>query len=239
MKLFRSVLSIAIACIATSSLFAQTADEIINKHIDAIGGKDILAKVKSVYYEGTANVMGADYPTNTTILAGKGFKTVTKVNGSDIIQCFTDTSGWTINPLAGQTEAVALPPELVKKGKSSLDIGNELVNYKEKGFSDTLLDRETYGGVSAYKVKLSQPGIEIIYLFDPTTYYTLKTDSKVTLGEQDVASTTKYSDYKKTDVGYVVPTTLGVTNNGYDVTITYTKVEINNEIDPKIFMMPK
>ncbi len=239
MKILSSVISIMIACITTSSLFAQTADEIISKHIDAIGGNDILAKVKSVYYEGTANVMGADYPTNTTILAGKGFKTITNVNGSDIIQCFTDTSGWTINPLAGQTEAVALPAELVKKGKSSLDIGNELVNYKEKGFTDTLLESETYDGVNAYKVKMSQPGIEIIYLFDPKTYYTLKTDSKVRVGDQDVTSTTKFSDFRKTDIGYVVPTTLGVTNNGYDVTITYTKVEVNNDIDPKIFLMPK
>jgi hypothetical protein len=238
MKIIRSILFIMIACITTFSLCAQTADEIISKHIDAIGGNDVLAKVKSIYFEGSANAMGADYPTTTTILAGKGFKTVTTVNGSDIIQCFTDTSGWTINPLAGQTKAVALPAELVKKGKSSLDIGNELVNFKEKGFSDTLLDRETYSGVSAYKVKLSQPGIEIIYLFDPTTYYTLKTDSKVAVGGQDVTSITKYLDYKKTDVGYVVPTTLAVTNNGYDVTVTYTKVEINKDVDPQIFMMP-
>jgi outer membrane lipoprotein-sorting protein len=239
MKLFRVGLSVIIACISAFSLQAQSAGDIINKHVDAIGGKDVLNKVKSIYFEGTANAMGADYPTTTTILAGKGFKTVTTVNGSDIIQCFTDTSGWSLNPMSGQTTATSLPPEMVKKGKSALDIGGELVNFREKGFTDSLLGREDYGGVNAFKVKLSQPGIEIVYLFDPTTYYTLKTDTKVSVNGQDVTNTIKYSDFKKTDIGYVVPTTLMVNNAGYDVTITYTKVEVNKEVDPKIFEMPK
>jgi outer membrane lipoprotein-sorting protein len=239
MKFFRIVLAVMIACISAISLQAQTADDIINKHIDAIGGKDVLAKVKSLYFEGTASAMGNDYPMTTTILAGKGFRTVTSVNGSDIIQCFTDTSGWSINPMTGQADATAMPADIVKKGKLSLDIGGELVNFRSKGFSDSLLGREDFSGVSAYKVQLSQPGIDITYLFDPNTYYILETESKVNVGGQDVTSTTKYSDFKKTDVGFVVPTTLTVTNGGYDVTISYTKWEVNKEVDPGIFKMPK
>lgn len=239
MKLLGTVVTVMITCVNAFSLQAQTADDIINKHLDAIGGTTAFAKVKSVYYEGTANAMGADYPTTTTILAGKGFKTVTSVNGSDIIQCFTDTSGWSINPMAGQSEATALPAEYVKRGKASLDIGGELVNFKAKGFTDSLLGRENVGSVSCYKIKLSQPGISVIYLFDPNTYYTLQTSTNVTMNGQDVLNTTKYADYKKTDVGYVVPTTVMVNNAGYDVTITYTKVEVNKDVDPSIFKMPK
>lgn len=239
MKIFRIGLPVIVACAGVFSLQAQTAADIINKHVDAIGGKDVLSKVKSIYFEGSASVMGTDYPTTTTILAGKGFKTVTNVNGSDIIQCFTDTSGWSLNPMMGQATATPLPPDLVKKGKSSLDIGGELVNFREKGFTDSLLGREDYNGVSAYKVKLSQPGSETVYWFDPNTYYVLKTDTKATMNGQDITSTTTYSGFKKTDIGYVVPTTLGVNNAGYDVTITYTKVEVNKEVDPGIFEMGK
>jgi len=57
------------------------------------------------------------------------------------------------------------------------------------------------------------------------------------MDSQDITSTAKYSDYKKTDIGYVVPTTLGVNNGSYDVTISYTKVEVNKEVDPAIFEM--
>ena len=238
-KIFRVGLPVVVACAGVFSLQAQTADEIINKHVDAIGGREVLAKVNSLYMEGNANAAGNDFPTNTTVLAGKGFKTVTTVNGSEIIQCFTPTSGWSLNPMTGQTSATALPPEMVEKGKSALDIGGELVNFKEKGYTDSLLGREDFNGVSAYKVKLTQPGAEVVYFFDPNSYYILKTETKASIGGQDIVSTTKYSDYKKTDIGFVVPTTLTVNNGAVDVTISYDKVEVNKDVDEKIFEMPK
>lgn len=53
---------------------AQTADEIISKHIDAMGGKDKLSQLNSVYVESTSEVMGNQAPSKTTILNGKGFR---------------------------------------------------------------------------------------------------------------------------------------------------------------------
>jgi len=53
------------------SASAQTADEIISKHIDALGGKDAIAKVTSLYMEGSMQVMGNEAPTTVTVLAGK------------------------------------------------------------------------------------------------------------------------------------------------------------------------
>ena len=239
MKLFQLALLALAATISTASLKAQTADDIINKHNDAIGGKDVFAKVKSVYLEGNATAMGTDYPTSTTVLTGKGFKNVTSVNGADIIQCITDTSGWSQNPLAGQNDPTPMESGLVKKGQSSLMVGGELANYKALGYADSLAGRETINGVNTYKIQLSQPGVSTMYYIDPTTYYVVKTDSKVSVNGADVSSSTTYSNYKKTDVGYVVATTLGVTNMGYDVTINYTKIDVNKDVDPKIFAMPK
>src|SRR5665647_260208 len=239
MKLFRLGLTVMITFLSISSIHAQTADEIINKHIDAIGGKDVLAKIKSIYLEGTATAMGADYPTNTTVLVGKGFKNVTSVNGSDIIQCITDTSGWTVNPFAGQTGPTALSADAIKNGKSSLNVGGELFNFKDKGFSDSLTGRDSIEGVYAYKIKLAKPGIEMVYFIDPGTFYILKTETKLSVDGNDMLSTKTFSNYKKTDAGYVVPYTLGITNMGYDVTLNYTKVEVNKDVDPSIFAMPK
>ena len=41
---------------------AQTVDEILSKHIDAIGGKEKISQVKSIYTEISMEVMGNSAP---------------------------------------------------------------------------------------------------------------------------------------------------------------------------------
>jgi hypothetical protein len=239
MKLFRIFLIFMSTLISSPIIKAQSAEDIINKSIDAIGGRDLLGRVKSLYYEGAASAMGNDYPTKTTILIGKGIKSETTVNGMDLVDCVTDTSGWVINPFTGQTDPTPMAPEQVKKGQESFHIGRDLLNFKEMGFTASLTGRDTVQNVNTYKIKLSKEGIERTYYIDPSTYYILKEDIKVTVNGKDAVGSTSYSNYKKTDFGLVAASTMDITNMGYDVTINYTKIEVNKEIDSKIFLMPK
>jgi len=59
--------------------------------------------------------MGSTLTSISTMLVGKGFKNVANFNGQEIIQCITPTGGWMINPLAGQTDAQALPDDQVNQ----------------------------------------------------------------------------------------------------------------------------
>ena len=48
------------------------------------------------------------------------------------------------------------------------------------------------------------------------------------------------SDYRKTDVGYMVPYAMDIDLGGqFSLTIAVKKVELNKTIDPAIFAMPK
>src|SRR6266568_6860986 len=60
MKKLKTSLLVISALISISILHAQTVDDIINKHIDALGGKDKLSQVTSLYVESTVNAMGND-----------------------------------------------------------------------------------------------------------------------------------------------------------------------------------
>jgi hypothetical protein len=218
---------------------AQTADEVVSKHIAAIGGKDVIAKIKSQVTDADISVMGSTLTSQSTILVGKGFKNVANFNGQEIIQCVTPTSGWMINPLQGMTDPQPLPEDQVKAAQSAFDLGGDLFNYAEKGSKIELAGNENVEGVNAIKLKhIAKDGKTSLYYIDPATYYIVRRESTTNVNGQEMTGTATFSNFKKTDIGYVMPFTT-VSNQGFEMTITVTKVEFNKEIDPKIFEMPK
>ncbi len=238
MQIIRTVL-VTIAMAGSISTQAQTVEEVIGKYVQAIGGKDVVTSIKSQITDAELSVMGSTLESKTTILVGKGFHNKATFNGQDIIQVVTPTGGWMINPLAGVSDAQPLPEDQVKAAQSSFDMGGDLFNYAEKGSKVELNGKEKVEGVDAIKIKLTnKDGKNIFYFLDPTTYYLLKRESTTNINGQEVTSVATFSNYKKTDVGYVIPYTT-VTNQGFEITINVTKVEFNKEIDPKIFDMPK
>lgn len=218
---------------------AQTADEVINKHITAIGGKDVITKIKSQVTDADLEVMGSTLSSQTTVLVGVGFKNVANFNGQEIVQCVTPAGGWMINPLQGMTDPQPLPEEQVKAAQSAFDVGGDLFNYQAKGSKAELAGTEKIDAVNAIKVKLTnKEGKSTLYYFDPATYYVIRREATNTVQGQDVTVVSNFSNFKKTDIGYVIPYTT-VTNQGFEITINVTKVEFNKTIDPKIFEMPK
>src|ERR1019366_4378883 len=89
---------------AAATAPAMTADEIVNKHLDALGGKDAIAKVKSMSMDATMQVMGTEAPSKTVVVDGVGMKQESEFNGMKIISAYTDKGGWMINPMAGATD---------------------------------------------------------------------------------------------------------------------------------------
>lgn len=241
MKILKTLL-LATTVLSGIAVKAQTAGELVDKYIAALGGKEKIAGIKTLYTEGSVQIMGNEAPSITTIVNGTGLKNEMDFNGSKIINCYTKDGGWTLNPFQGQATAEPLPAELAKRGKSQLDIGGPLYNYAAKGNKVELVGKEDVEKVkNAYKLKVVTPdSLTTVMYLDPTTYYLIKTVNTISVQGQEIEVSSVFSDFKKTDYGFTVPysTELNLPT-GMTLVIVTKKVEINKAVDPKIFEMPK
>jgi hypothetical protein len=219
---------------------AQSADDIINKWTAAMGGKEKLESIKTIYTEGDLNIMSNSAPHKTYLVNGAGFKSVTDFNGQQIIDCYTKDSGWSVNPLAGVSTPTDMPAAQVKLGQSQLQTAGPLFNYAAKGSKVELQGKDNVNGSATYKLKLTDAaGLEITYYIDTASNYILKEVKKINTDGQDVEISTVNSDYRKVADGYVMPYSQELTLPGFSLTITHKTIEINKDIDPAVFQKPK
>lgn len=213
---------------------AQTAEDIIGKYADAIGGKDKLAQIKSVYTEATVSMMGSDNPASTTLLVGKGYLSQAEINGSKIVQCYTDKGGWSINPFTGSNDPAPMPDDLYQIGKDELFIGGSLLNYASMGGKAELLGKDG----NNYKIKVTTGTAEKTYFIDATTYLLAKMTQTISMQGQTADVSTVLSNYQKTDIGYLAPYKIDVDLGQVQLAYAVKTLTINKDVDPKIFEMP-
>ncbi len=125
------------ACIATVK--AQTADEILDKHIAAIGGADNWNNLKTVKMVGSLSVQGNGYQafdTDRMSETGKAMRTDINAMGSNgFIIVTTTTSGYMYLPFQGQTKVDTYEAgngESLPGQRHWILRSSQLVDYKSK-----------------------------------------------------------------------------------------------------------
>ena len=232
MKTLKTLLVAASAFVASASI-AQTADEIVNKHIAAMGGAAKISTLKTVKLEGNLNTRGIDVPVTLTKQHMSGLRLDLEVMGTSNYQLANATKGWIFMPIMQQTEPKEMSPEEHKSVISQLDIQGALFNYKDKGYTVEYAGKEKVDGKDAFKLLVVKNGNKVQYFIDPTTYFVLKTAAKAVVpgqaGEIDVETT--FTDYKQNADGYWFP----YTNVSLQGTITFSNISTNLAVDEKIF----
>jgi hypothetical protein len=240
--MFRYVKLLCCSIIISIGCKAQNIDSIISKYLDAIGGKEMLAKVKTVYVEGEVMIPNSPLGTGKAKayqVVGKNLREEMTFGTYQLVESYSAKGSWSVNPFLNKMKPGPMDEEPTNAGIARLGMESPLLDHSVNGSIVELAGRESINGIDAYKVKLvMKDGTEFTYLIDPGTFYILKRTVRSKSGQ--AIKTEMFSDYRKTDAGIVLPFasefTVGPSATMY---LIVNKIDINKDIDPSIFEMPK
>lgn len=216
-----------------SAVKAQSASEIMDKHISAVGGADKWNSVKSMKLVGGMSMGGMDIGITQTLVTDKGMRTDINAMGMEGYVIITPKEGWMYMPFQpGMDKVTPLPQDQVKASQDKLNMKNGYLVDKSKIKSVEYLGKDTLKMVPCYMLKVTDNdgNVQTAYI-DMATYYLVRSDMKVKVQDEDHEITASYSNFQKLPEGIVVPMFLS-TDQG---DMTFKSIEVNKPIDENIF----
>lgn len=267
MKLTKKVIVAATGLLFATALQvkAQTADEVISKNIEAMGGKDKLNSIRTLYIEATAVTQnGMEISTKTWKVKDKLYRQEINFGMGSVETIVTPSKGWAASPRSNG-EFKPMTDEQLKMSQGQMDPAGPFVDYASKGGKAELDGKDTVNGKECYKVKLTNAaGQEVVYSIDEQTYYILRETRKMPAGmggggmgggqpgggagggrrgggdaSGDGRSGNfkmEFSDYQKTPEGYIFPYT--IVAGGFGAKSSIEKIEINKPVDESSLAKP-
>ena len=231
-KLFVYVALMLPIVLLSLNIQAQTADEIIEKYITAIGGKEKWKQVKSMKVNGFIEVQGIKINFTQQAIHNVGVRVDAEFQGQKIIDITTPTKGWSQNPFGGRSSLQPISEEELKQKLDELDIQDEFIDYASKGSTVEFLRKDEEDGNEFYKVKMTtKNNNESVYFFDVNTSLIYKEEKTVKQQGQEMKMVTKVFDYKTIPFGIKIP---HKSEQMGQILVT-DKIEINTTIDENIF----
>ncbi len=236
-KLF--VLLTAIVLFSSVQIFAQTADELINKNIQAHGGMDKLKAMKSIKMTGKINLgQGMEAPFVYEKKRPDKIRIEFLVQGMNNIQAYDGSTAWAQAPITGSKDAQKMNAEDTQDMIEQADFDGPLVDYKAKGNNVEYIGKEDVEGTSAHKMKVTLKNGQVRYLYvDPESGLEIKSTAVIKREGVETSVDTFFGDYKEVN-GLIFPFSVEQRVKDHSTQFMVEKVEVDANLDDTIFQMP-
>jgi hypothetical protein len=240
MKTVKNLLAIClIALLSATYAQAQTADEVLNKYWEAMGGKAKWKALKSMVQIGKAPTPQGEFPITIYSKAPNKTKIEIAVQGKTmVLQSFDGKDAW--NSQNMNMEAVKMNEEQAKELKDGADFEPKFMDYATKGHTIALEGKETLDGTECFKVKLTKKdGTLEYYFFDTENYAMIVMRTYINAGPAKGTEIDTYlSDYKEVN-SLMMPFSIEQKVKGQTAfKIILDTIKVDENIDDKVFAMP-
>jgi len=225
---------------------AQTADEVIEKHLAATGGRAALSKLESRLMVGTITLStpGGDVTGPLEVLNQRPNKVRTLINldlsalGAGPIridQRFDGTNGYMLDSMQGDRPITG--GQLANMRVAIFP--SQLLDYKAGGASVELKGKEKVGDRDAYVlIFMPKGGPAVRHYLDAESYLARRMVVSVEVpGMGELDQTSDFLDLRDVD-GLKVPFLIKSSSAAQSFTVTVTRVEHNVKVDQALFVKP-
>lgn len=212
------------------------AQAVIDRHIEATGGRKVLEAQKSVTVKGSITIPANGMTGTIEVNAARPNKSLVKTTLAgigDVSEGFDGTTAWSVNPMTGPM--LATGDELAQKAFDA-DFDRAL-GIAHKYESMKTAAKTTFEGRPVYRLELTRKGGGTdIEFYDVETGLKAGGIIERTNPMGTISATSALSEYKKFG-DTLQPTVLKQTVTGVQIITTFTAFEFN-QVDPAVFDPP-
>jgi len=239
-----TVLAFSLASGFASGLaFAQTAEELVAKNIQAKGGMERIEAAKTRLTTGKIRGGGR----RRSVAAFKQMnmrpnlvRNNLTLQGMTAVQAYDGSTGWQTQPFRGRKDPELMGEDNLRDLLLASDFDGPLVNAEKKGNRIEYLGHDLVDGDDALRLKVTLKNGDIIYYYlDPDTYLEIREEIQQFVRGSVRERVVDLGSYKPVDgVMYAFSISEGPSNNpGVQVT-TIEKIEVNVPMQDSDFALP-
>jgi hypothetical protein len=221
---------------------AQSLDQILSRHFQALGGEQRLHAIKTLRMEGKVNAGEPWELPFTRFLKRPGrVRDEVRISGTVMVQGYDGSNAWQLNPLTGKKDPEILGEESRRDQAFQADLEGPLLDWKAKGHRVELLGQEEVEGTLTWKLKVTLRSGDLLQVYlDCDSLMIIKEELKQVVRGTERETETFLGDYLQAG-GIYFPGTVesGAKGAATRSKTLFEKIQADPVLDDALFEIPK
>ncbi len=207
-----------------------TAELVLDKYFEAIGGKENLEKIQDITTVATTSMNGMEIEQKTYHKAPNKYAMIMSMNGNVMMQQAFNGERGVMKSFQGEQEIIGEDLENLKIDA----VLNVELKYKELGVEASLEAIEKIGPKDAYKLKIVKPSGQTIYdYYDVESGLKVQTKQTIVAPQGEFTQMQSYSDYQEIE-GIKFPFLLNI-SGVQNMELKVDSILINTDLNDDLF----